>query len=86
MRFGGDPVVQGLRREPRAGFDFFGVEVERAFVLAAIDPDEFLAGLFAGFDAQYAVGHAGESHAEFFVDFAHGTSVVILTGVEVAGG
>lgn len=86
MLFCGDPVVQCLRRKPRAGFDFFRVKVKRAFVLAAIDPDEFLTGLFASVNAQDPVGHAGESHSEFFVDFAHGASVVILAGVEVTRG
>lgn len=82
----GDPGVDALGGEPGAVFDFFGLKLEGAFVGRAIDPDEFLAGLFAGVELEEAIGLAGELDAELFADFAEGAGVVVFAAVEVAGG
>lgn len=42
------PVVEMFDIDPLSLTDFNGVEVEGTFGLAGIDPDELVAGLFAG--------------------------------------
>jgi hypothetical protein len=84
LRLLANPLVKVFGRKPRAGFDFLGMKLKRAFVLAAIDPDEFLAGLFAGIDPQDARGRAGQMHAEFLVHFAERAGIVILAAINVA--
>ena len=84
LRLFSDPAVNFFRGEPGAGINFFGVQVEGAFVLATVNPDEFLAGFVACVDAQHARGGAGEVDTELFVDFAQRARIIIFAAINVA--
>jgi hypothetical protein len=46
--------------------------------MAAVHPDEFLACVVAGFDAEYACRRAGELNAEFLTNFPQRTGVIVF--------
>lgn len=81
-----NPAADVFRGKPLAGFNFVWMKGKRTFCGAAIDPDEFLAGLFAGVDAKDALRNAGQDEAEFLFDFTYRTRIVRFTGIEMACG
>jgi uncharacterized protein (DUF486 family) len=85
MRLFIHPIRHHLRREPIARLDFLGMQDERPFAFAAINPAEFPARFLARVNFEKFFQRQIYFQPKLFAQLAHRARVVILARVHVAG-
>src|SRR5262249_31985417 len=80
------PAVDGLGREPVAGFNLVRMQRKWSLVAAAVNPDKLITGFRTGVHLEQSFRSLLQPDTQFLPNFADGTRLVSFASIQMAGG